>query len=151
MSQFARSARRAPASGSRVSQHPTELKRRRNRSAEMPSAKPTTMDVLAKRRMRPAMHLPLILRARKPTARPVWLAVCIPLLLLPPALLAQDEKPGIAFSTMEPGAPLPAGWKNLPVVHGKPMTQYTLVHEGHTTVMEADANRSASGLMHEGN
>ena len=97
------------------------------------------------------MYLPSIHRARKQTARPVWIAVCIALLLLPPALLAQDEKPGIAFSTIEPGALLPAGWKNLPVAHGKPLTQYTLVHDGHTTVLQADANRSASALMHEGN
>ncbi|WP_374730526.1 DUF3047 domain-containing protein [Caballeronia arationis] len=75
----------------------------------------------------------------------------IVLLVLPAALLAQDEKAGIAFSTIEPSAQLPAGWKNLPVVRGKPMTQYTLVHDGHTTVLQADANRSASALMHEGN
>src|ERR1700761_257109 len=106
--------------------------------------------MLANRRMRATMHLPSIRRPRKRSARPVWIAVSIGLLLLPPALLAQDEKPGIAFSTIEPGAPLPAGWKNLPVVHGKPITQYTLVHDGHTTVLQADANPSASALMHEG-
>ena len=97
------------------------------------------------------MHLPSILRASKQTARPASIAVCLALLLSPPALFAQDEKPGIAFSTIEPDAPLPAGWKNLPVVHGKPMTQYRLVHDGRTTVLQADANRSASALMHEGN
>lgn len=97
------------------------------------------------------MHLLSIRRARKRTARPVWITVCVALLLLPPVLFAQDEKPGIAFSTIKPGAPMPAGWKNLPVAHGKPMTQYTLVYDGHTTVLQADANRSASALMHEGN
>ena len=101
--------------------------------------------------MRLAMQLPSIRRARKLTARPLWIAVCTALLLLPSAILAQDEKPGIAFSTMEPGAPLPAGWKNLPVVHGKPLTHYTLVRDGNTTVLQADADRSASALMHEGN
>jgi hypothetical protein len=97
------------------------------------------------------MHYRSIMRAWTRTARPFRIAVCTALLLSPPALLAQDDKPGIAFSTMAPDAPLPAGWKNLPVVHGKPMTQYTLVHDGQTTVLQADANRSASALMHEGN
>ena len=97
------------------------------------------------------MRPPSPLRARTQTTWPVWIAACIALLLLPPAVLAQEDKPGIAFSTLEPGAPLPAGWKNLPVVNGKPLTQYALVHDGHTTVLQADANRSASALMHEGN
>ncbi|RZF28603.1 DUF3047 domain-containing protein [Paraburkholderia sp. UYCP14C] len=96
------------------------------------------------------MHLPSSRRTRQRTARSAWIAVCAALLLLPPPILAQDQKPGIAFSTIEPGAPLPAGWKNLPVVHGKPLTQYTLVHDDHGTVLQADANRSASALMHEG-
>jgi hypothetical protein len=97
------------------------------------------------------MHDLSITRAWKRTARPVRIALCTALLLSPLALLAQDEKPGIVFSVIAPGASLPQGWKNLPVVHGKPMTQYTLVHEGQTTVLQADANRSASALMHEGN
>ncbi|HKR46536.1 MAG TPA: DUF3047 domain-containing protein [Paraburkholderia sp.] len=97
------------------------------------------------------MPLISIHQARKRTARPVWLAVCVALLLLPAALVAQQEKPGIAFSTIEPGEPLPAGWKNLPVAHGKRVTQYTLVRDGDTTVLQADADRSASALMHEGN
>ncbi|MFP4894990.1 DUF3047 domain-containing protein [Paraburkholderia sp. EG304] len=96
------------------------------------------------------MHLLSTHRARNRIARSVWIAVSIALLLLPPITVAQDEKPGIAFSTSEPGAPLPAGWKNLPVAHGKLMTKYTLVRDDHTTVLQADANRSASALMHEG-
>jgi hypothetical protein len=97
------------------------------------------------------MRLLSIHRARKRTAWPAWIAGCIALLLLPPAVLAQDEKPGIVFSTLEPGASLPAGWKNLPVARGKLITQYTLVRDGDTTVLQADADRSASALMHEGN
>lgn len=82
--------------------------------------------------------------------RQAAIAVCLALLLSPLPSFAQDGKPGVAFSTAEPGAPLPAGWKNLPVVKGKPLTQYTLVRDGNTTVLQADANRSASALMHEG-
>ncbi|SDR59309.1 Protein of unknown function [Paraburkholderia tuberum] len=100
--------------------------------------------------MRPAVHLPSRRRAQKRTAPSAWIAACVALLLLSPPILAQDEKPGIAFSSFEPGASLPAGWKNLPVVRGKPITQYTLVHDDHTTVLQADANRSASALMHDG-
>ena len=97
------------------------------------------------------MHRFSITQAWKRTARPVCIAACTVLLLSPLALSAQDDKPGIAFSVLEPGGPLPAGWKNLPVVHGKPMTQYTLVRDGNATVLQADATRSASALMHKGN
>lgn len=94
------------------------------------------------------MHLRSTLRM--PT-RTVRIAVCAALLLSPPALFAQDEKAGIAFSMIRPGASLPADWKNLPVVHGKAMTHYTLVQDDGTTVLQADASNSASALMHEGN
>jgi hypothetical protein len=97
------------------------------------------------------MHYLSITRAWNQTSRPFRIAVWTALFLSPLALLAQDEKPGIAFSVIAPGASLPPGWKNLPVVHGKPMTQYTLVRDGQTTVLQADANRSASAMMHEGN
>jgi hypothetical protein len=97
------------------------------------------------------MRLLSITRTWKRTAGPVRIAACTALLLSLLALLAQEEKPGIAFSTVGPGAPLPAGWKNLPVAQGKPITQYTLVHDGLTTVLQADASRSASALMHDGN
>jgi hypothetical protein len=72
-------------------------------------------------------------------------------LLATPAQPAQGDQPGIAFSALRPGAQLPADWKNLPVVHGKAMTRYSLVAEGNTTVLQADASASASALMHEGN
>ncbi|CAM2163947.1 DUF3047 family protein [Paraburkholderia sacchari] len=97
------------------------------------------------------MHRISIARTGNRAARPIRIAACAALLLSPLALPAQDERPGIAFSAIEPGGPLPAGWKNLPVVRGKPITQYTLVHDGNTTVLQADANRSASALMHAGN
>jgi Protein of unknown function (DUF3047) len=97
------------------------------------------------------MHLSSIPRARRRTAWPGRIGACIALFLSPLALLAQDESPGIAFSAAEPGAPLPPAWKNLPVVSGKAMTQYTLVSDDRTTVLQADANHSASALMHKGN
>jgi hypothetical protein len=53
-------------------------------------------------------------------------------------LVAQDEMPGIVFSTMEPAASLPVSWKNLPVAHGKSKTRYTLVKDDGTTVLQVD-------------
>ena len=97
------------------------------------------------------MHTASLPRARKGTPRPLRMAACVALLALPPALAAQDEPAGLAVSAAQPGAPLPAGWKNLPVVKGKAMTRYTLVRDGDTTVLQADAEHSASALMHEGN
>jgi hypothetical protein len=96
------------------------------------------------------MHLSSTSLTRKLQARHGAIAACAAILLSPLTLHAQSAKPGVAFSTAEPGASLPAGWKNLPVVQGKPLTQYTLVRDGNTTVLQADANRSASALMHEG-
>ncbi|GJH30409.1 DUF3047 domain-containing protein [Caballeronia novacaledonica] len=96
------------------------------------------------------MHLFSILQSRKRTTRSVGVAVCIAFLMSPLSIFAQSGTRGVAFSAAEPGAPLPAGWKNLPVVKGKPITEYTLVRDGQTTVLQADANRSASALMHEG-
>jgi hypothetical protein len=75
-------------------------------------------------------------------------ALCM--LLSPLCVRAQSGTPGVSFSSAQAGASLPAGWKNLPVVRGKPLTHYTLVRDGDTTVLQADADRSASALMHEG-
>ncbi|WP_426990927.1 DUF3047 domain-containing protein [Cupriavidus sp. 30B13] len=69
---------------------------------------------------------------------------------LPLWAAAQGAPPGVAFSTDTPGGALPAGWKNLPVAHGKMSTRYSLVADGSTTVLEADADASASALMHDG-
>lgn len=96
------------------------------------------------------MHRPSTPLVREPNAWRAALAACFALLLSPLCGPVHAQTPGVSFSTAEPGAPLPAGWKNLPVVRGKPMTQYTLVRDGQTTVLQADANRSASALMHEG-
>lgn len=65
-------------------------------------------------------------------------------------LLAHAADPGAVFSASKPGESLPGGWQNRPVVSGKPLTRYTLVADQGTTVLQADANKSASGLVHEG-
>ncbi|QOT80182.1 DUF3047 domain-containing protein [Cupriavidus basilensis] len=67
------------------------------------------------------------------------------------AASAPAAAPGAAFSAGTPGGPLPPGWKNLPVAHGKASTHYSLVAQDHATVLEADATASASALMHKGN
>jgi hypothetical protein len=67
------------------------------------------------------------------------------------APVAAPAAPGAAFSAGTPGGPLPAGWKNLPVAHGKALTHYSLVTDDQATVLEADAEASASALMHKGN
>ena len=64
---------------------------------------------------------------------------------------AAPTAPGAAFSAGTPGGPLPAGWKNLPVAHGKTLTRYSLVTDDSATVLQADAAASASALMHKGN
>ena len=48
------------------------------------------------------------------------------------------------------GRPLPPGWHNLPVVKGKRLTHYTLVDDGGNTVIQADADGSASALLRHG-
>ncbi|SAK93209.1 hypothetical protein AWB79_06913 [Caballeronia hypogeia] len=94
------------------------------------------------------MHLPS--PSQSPGRAASRVALCIALLVSPLGTLAQNGTPGVSFSTAEAGGSLPAGWKNLPVVKGKPMTRYTLVRDGHTIVLQADADHSASALMHEG-
>lgn len=72
----------------------------------------------------------------------------LPLMLLAATPIAMAQ--GVSFSGAKPGDPLPEGWRNLPVVHGKTLTQYSLVSDKGTTVLQADARASASGLMHPG-
>jgi len=66
------------------------------------------------------------------------------------APLAHADEPGVAFSAAKPGGALPEGWQNRPVVSGKTLTRYTLVARQGTTVLQADANGAASGLVHDG-
>ena len=96
------------------------------------------------------MPTPSIWRARGQAGALLRGLLCGATLLATPAQPAQGDQPGIAFSALRPGAQLPADWKNLPVVHGKALTRYSLVTDGATTVLQADASASASALMHEG-
>lgn len=57
---------------------------------------------------------------------------------------------GSAFSSAHPAGPLPPGWHNLPVIKGKRLTHYTLVDDGGSTVVQADADSSASALLRHG-
>lgn len=51
-----------------------------------------------------------------------------------------------AFSALRPGAALPDGWQPLGVSRDKPPTRYTLVNDGGTTVVRADAVASVAAL-----
>ena len=84
------------------------------------------------------------------TTRALPLALCATLLLAPLSAPAQSGKPGLVVSDRKPGGALPADWKNLPVAEGKARTEYQLVADGGTTVVRAQANGSASALMHAG-
>ena len=52
-----------------------------------------------------------------------------------------------AFSALKPGATLPQNWKPLGVSSTIPRTRYSLVDDGGTTVIKAEANASAAGLI----
>jgi hypothetical protein len=53
---------------------------------------------------------------------------------------------GARFSRQRPGAPLPDGWEGWGLHSGKRLTQYQLVDSVRGTVLEAFADRSATGL-----
>lgn len=59
---------------------------------------------------------------------------------------AEDSMP-TRFSSMAPGAPV-TGWTALKPSAKAPDTIYTLVRDGDTTVLKAEANRSMSGFTH---
>lgn len=50
------------------------------------------------------------------------------------------------FSSLAPGAPLPADWRGWGLNSGKRATEYRLVDNGGTTVLEAYADGAASGF-----
>ncbi|MCO4864502.1 DUF3047 domain-containing protein [Cupriavidus sp. WGlv3] len=84
------------------------------------------------------------------TTHALPLALCATLLLAPLSAPAQSGKPGLVLSDRKPGGALPTDWKNLPVAEGKARTEYQLVAEDGRTVLRAQANGSASALMHAG-
>ncbi len=53
------------------------------------------------------------------------------------------------FSAESPNTTLPSNWKPLTFTKIKGMTRYSLVREGGVTVVKAEADRSASGLLRE--
>ena len=74
-------------------------------------------------------------------AAPALLAVC--------ASLADAAQPTevAAFSRMAAGGTI-AGWQPLKPAPNAPDTRYTLVRNGNTVVLKAEAERSMSGLVH---
>lgn len=63
-----------------------------------------------------------------------------------PAWPQNDTLPVALFSTMKPGAPVAEPFKPLGAANNVPRTRYTLVDDGGTTVLRADANASVLGL-----
>ncbi|SUA92555.1 DUF3047 domain-containing protein [Pandoraea pulmonicola] len=81
------------------------------------------------------------------------LSFCASLLPRGVALAAEEASQAgaaTAFSRATPGAALPTGWQNLPVVKGKKLTAYTVVVDGGRNVIEANSVDSASALMAKG-
>lgn len=68
--------------------------------------------------------------------------------LAPGPARAQADMPIAAFSRMEPGTTIANGWKPLTFEKISRHTAYRLISDANTTVIEADARNSASGLTH---
>lgn len=67
-----------------------------------------------------------------------------------PDLATAPRLPGVSdFSTARPGGELPGGWRVWTLSRFKRPTQYRLVADAGRTVMQAQADASASGLTHE--
>lgn len=64
------------------------------------------------------------------------------------ALAAEERLMIAAFSAARAGAALPAGWLPLSASGSAAPTRYTLVDDGGTTVLHAEAKASASALSH---
>ena len=61
----------------------------------------------------------------------------------------QEALPVATFSALAPGAALPEPWRVMGVSSAKNPTRYTLVDDGGTTVVRADAVASASALSRQ--
>jgi hypothetical protein len=76
--------------------------------------------------------------------------------LLPAEVAAAEREPDKSplpivepFSSSKPGGDFPPSWRAWTIGKYKKATQYRLVNDSGTTVVEAYANASASGLSHE--
>ena len=78
------------------------------------------------------------------------LATCVAILAgcagAPPAPVALTDV--ARFSSVAPGADLPAGWHKWTLAKFKKLTSYDLVHKDGVTVVSARADGSASALLH---
>jgi hypothetical protein len=83
-------------------------------------------------------------------AAPVWLFVLSFLISSPSLQAASDDAIAVgAFSKSSPGRELPEGWKALNFPKIEKRTQYRLIKDGDTVVVEAVSEASASGLIRE--
>jgi hypothetical protein len=72
------------------------------------------------------------------------------LLLVAGTALAVDDRLVVAaFSALQPGDALPAGWSPLSASNIETPTRYTLVDDGGVTVLRADSRAGASGLSRQ--
>lgn len=62
------------------------------------------------------------------------------------AMAAEDPITAAAFSALRAGAAMPAEWRPLTASSAIPATRYTLVDDGGSTVVHAEARAAASGL-----
>lgn len=67
---------------------------------------------------------------------------------LPCGAGAEDSFPLTPFSTAAPGAPLPAPWTLTTLPNIGKHTRYTLVRDGDTVVLRADAKESMASVTH---
>ena len=83
---------------------------------------------------------------------PTMLLAGIPVLVgcagSPPGRDAVDFNSVTPFSDARPGPEYPGGWQPWILAKFKRPTVYQMVHEGAATVVQAHADRSASGLFH---
>lgn len=98
------------------------------------------------------MHTDAARRAACALLTLLALSVAAPVQAQAPAPAAQEPAAAIEigrFSAEREGAGSPAGWKPLTFRNIERHTRYSLVRDGGTTVLRADAEASASGLVRE--
>ena len=80
--------------------------------------------------------------------RRTFLGICAGLVAAPVAR-AQDGVDAMLFSTLKPGAPLPAGFRHFAFKRQARQTEYSLVEDEGRTVLRARAEASTSGIIRE--